>query len=814
MAKLKNHTLRLDYPVYTARFLNNNTLLVAGGGGEGNNGVPNKMTVIAVQPENTKKPLKRYRELVLNDKEDSVMSLDASNGTILAGINENSAMMRKGVNKHLRKFKFVNDHLKFVQSCQIHANSNSTLYQKITAISQDGNSGAIVMSDNPSTVYIIDCADDLEEKYKIMTDGDVKDVSISPDGKLMTYITTATFEAISMVTGRSVFKSNVDFSMSRVRFINNDEAIISGAKETNAVVAKFSIAKSKVVLQKVVCKNLKGITSMDVNVASDLIALSTSDYSILIVRVSDLKLVKKLNNVHKFAITKVVFSDNGKFLASGSAANTVNVVEISEGLAKSRSMLASIFYNLLAIIIIGVLAVGTKYLQQHGYIDLAYAKAMEMYESYKPKDSSNYFVVEEVDSNMFSSTSFAHQVADITAKSDIVSKSGDVSITSVTSMVYTTNTSVEGTDLVSELPPSTASSEEELTSKLTKAQEDLIQEVTTVQDGTSQTSLTSAIEETTNDALNENTKREVQEDTYYDAKEEIVDTAETTEPHSPSILRQSEPTPSPSPVAEVPPAEEEPTPEVPPTVTPLTTESAMPTEITKEVTSTKEVVSTREVTSTREVISTREVTSTKEVVQTKVQTEVLVVTRVETEVLLVTSTVEAVKSSSEVVEPTSEVAVASPEVGTNSIIVDSESMKSEEENLQPKIIDVTTTIDVTETVEVAVSKTVTKELSVSLAVEPDSTVLTIPSAAEPTEEVSIEIEPESQTFEDPQVAKSVADKEAIRAIEETPAYSIQIEPEIKTFTDAAEASAAADAAAANVIEDQLEDQLEAQLSQN
>lgn len=801
MAKLKNHTLKLDYPIYTAKFLNNRTLLVAGGGGEGNNGIPNKMTVIAVQPENLKKPLKRYRELSLNDKEDSVMSLDSSNGIILAGINENSSMMRKGVNKHLRKFKFVNDHLTFVQSCQIHANSNSTMYQKITCISSDGSSGVIVMSDNPSTVYIIDSTDDLEEKFKIMTDGDVKDISISPDGKLMCYITTNTFEAISMVTGRSLFKTNIDISMSRVRFINNDEVIICGAKESNAIVAKFSIAKSKIILQKLICKNLKGTTSMDINIANDLIAIATSDYSILIVRISDLKLVKKLNNVHKFAITKVVFSDDGKFLASGSAANTVNVIEIKEGLAHSKSTLASIFYNLLTIIIIGLLAIGTQYLYKEGHINTAYNKALIIYESYKPKDSSNYFVVEEVDSNMFSSASFSHLDADATIKNDIISESGNISLTSI-----------EYVSTSTDLPPVSVKSEEELLEVISTSFESTKEPSSTVTSSSKSSSFSASPIESKSKPATETTQTIAPESAV--TEEKVVDTKLTAE----SVIELSA------------------------SVTPE--KSLKVKEVSEEVSTTddipKQAATIKEETTTKEVVTTREVTAIVSVIETQTQTEtaVEVVTKTQTKVLVVTSTVDV--SSTTIVEDvleqieTTEVETKEAEVTATVDLTSIESPSFSEPELESlsessiivgttdvtKTVDVTETIDVTEVVDVTITEVSTHEVIVSAQVEPESTVFLDEKLANSiadevvkesmkAEQVSIEIEPESIIFNDTVAGDLYADEQAVEVIKEAidvpeatiseSIVKIQIEPEIQTFSDAEEAATA--------VKDQMESKL-------
>ena len=465
--KLKSYSLNLGYPVYGAQFANDNTVIVAGGGGDGNNGIPNKMTAILIQPENLKKPIKRYRELTLNENEDSVMSLGVGNGTILAGINENPLMMAKGVNKHLRKFKFENDHLKFVESCQIHPNTNSTIYQKITAISNDGSIGVIVMSDTPSSIYIIETAHDLEEKFKIVTDGDVKDVTISLDGKLMCYITSSVFEVISLVTGRSVYKTTIDFLMSKIRFLDNNEVIISGAKNKDTVIAKFSIASSKIIHQKIVFKNLKGITSMDVNIKNNLTVLATSNYSLLIVRTSDLKVIKVLNKVHDFAITKVVFSKSGSYLASCSAANTVNVVEIPENFAASKSILATVFQYIFSIIMIAFLSVGVQYLYENGYINVAYSKALEIYEHYKPQDSSGYFTVESISSFHPSSTTILNSSSSSSSPPFSSSSNSYSSTSSAATPSFTESLSI----LESSIVEKASSSSEVLTSiqKLTSS---------------------------------------------------------------------------------------------------------------------------------------------------------------------------------------------------------------------------------------------------------------------------------------------------------------------------------------------------------
>ncbi|GMG20743.1 unnamed protein product [Ambrosiozyma monospora] len=394
--KLKSTTIDIGYPVYGAKFVNDDVLIVAGGGGEGKNGIPNKITALRIQPNVPHKVIKKYRELVLDENEDCPMSLDCNNNTILLGVNEASSEIKNGVNKHLRMFKFHNEHLKPIQGCQIHPSKNPQHYQKLTAVTRDGTLGVIVMSDSPSSVYIVDTIDELEEKFKVITNGDVKDISISPDGKMMCYITGNQFQAISTITGRPVHTTKLDFTLSKVKFYDNNIVVLAGTQDSNIVLAHFSISKSAIIKKNVVVRKLKGLTSMDVNPVNGLVSLAGSDCSVTLVRFKDLKLIKKFDKVHGFAITKITSNDKGTYLASVSAANSVNVLQIPEKYAESKSLFLSFIQMLLSIVLVGALGVGLQYSYENGYIDKLLQKAIEFYNSRKPADSSSYFTVEPI----------------------------------------------------------------------------------------------------------------------------------------------------------------------------------------------------------------------------------------------------------------------------------------------------------------------------------------------------------------------------------------------------------------------------------
>ncbi|QLL31089.1 hypothetical protein HG536_0A09060 [Torulaspora globosa] len=363
--KFTSSTYNVGYPVYGSKFLNNTMLLVAGGGGEGNNGIPNKLTVLRVDFEK-KKVVKRFREITLDPNDDSPTTLDAANDLILMGCNENSEKIKSGGgNRNLRKFVYENEHLRFVASVDFDGSVSPEDYTKLLYMSRDGSVGAIASSKVPTVIRIIDPRS-LEEKYEIETGHDVKDMHFAPDGKVIGYITASTLEIISIVTGRFIIrKSDFDknYILSKVRFLTDDVVLIAASlqKGTGVVLIKISLksGSATVLKTKLITNKFKGFTSMDVDANNQLAVIAGNDNSIALVKLKDFSLGRIFKQVHGFAITRVAFSPDSKLIASVSAANTVNVIRVPEGFALSTSLSSKIwrfFVNFILIIVIASLA--------------------------------------------------------------------------------------------------------------------------------------------------------------------------------------------------------------------------------------------------------------------------------------------------------------------------------------------------------------------------------------------------------------------------------------------------------------------------
>lgn len=390
----------VGYPIYGAKFLDNNMLLTAGGGGEGNMETPNKISVLRID-FNKKKIIKRFREINLGYEDDSPTTLDVANNIILMGCNENKeSIMNSEQNHHIRKFIFKDEHLKFVASVDFDSAKDPSIYTKLTCLSSDGKVGAIASSKVPTVIRIIDPVD-LVEKYEIETGREVKDLHFSPNGKLITYITSTSFEVISIVTGKFITRKtdfNSNWILSKVRFLNNDTAFVAACLKhrPGIVVFKVSIKSgdTSITKHREYLNNIKGITSMDVDSKCQLVALSTNDNSISIIKLKDLSVGKTIKTAHESTITRVVFSANSQYMASVSTANTVQVVKIPPGFVSARSIFQIMFstlFNLFIVVAIACLAhLGYKY-------DM-YAKSYNfIHHRYIAKrDSSSYFQMNEV----------------------------------------------------------------------------------------------------------------------------------------------------------------------------------------------------------------------------------------------------------------------------------------------------------------------------------------------------------------------------------------------------------------------------------
>ncbi|KAL6927251.1 hypothetical protein ACO0SA_003548 [Hanseniaspora valbyensis] len=405
----------LKYPLYSCKFINDDLLLVTGGGGEGNNGIDNKVTLLTILDNENK--IKKFRELKLSDDDDSPTCMDyidlpphmASNnssfdlgadgikvdGIFLLGCNENSnKIMQTNTNNSLQRFNYENQHIRFVASVdydkEMESQRDLNTYMKFLKISENIEFAAVCTNKFPSIIRIINPIT-LHELYEIETGNELKDFDFQQgkDAKILSYITKNTCELISCVTGTFITKSyqfDVDkFTTLKLKFITNDKFFILLKNEVSNKfeLQLFSITGEIKHLKTLQLNELKfkGITSVDF--ANNILAISGNDNSVSFFYLNhtgnnaSLKFLKKFDELHTFAITKIAFNKSGSRLATVSADNSVSVINIPQNFEKFKPTTKRLLTFIINSIIIAILAVLGKMAVDRDYHIIAQKHLIE-----------------------------------------------------------------------------------------------------------------------------------------------------------------------------------------------------------------------------------------------------------------------------------------------------------------------------------------------------------------------------------------------------------------------------------------------------
>lgn len=398
MSSKNSAEINVDFPIYGLRFINSKTLLAVGGGGEGNNGIPNKITAIKCHfnsPDKERR-LQKFREITLPPNEDLPMCVavardvadDSVRYTIFVGCNQSTQLAKQmGINNNLRKYVYTDEeHLRFVDAVQYDDNvlpQSLGEYPKIVHLTPENTVGALMTSKVPSEIYIFR-PDTLELllQYRPAVSGEVKDFHLSSlDDTSLVYVTASVVEEVNVNSGKVVVSSTnasratanklAKYFLSKVRYIGQSKVAVTAALRSGkgAAVFHYDLAEQKITNERIISRKMKGVVAIDVSESAGVIAAAGNDFSVTLMRTSDLKIVKTFPNLHKFAITSLSFAPNGKRLATGSASNTLNVVNIPAKIGRSGSLIGSLFLYLFFIILAAGLAILVQASHNSGDLD-------------------------------------------------------------------------------------------------------------------------------------------------------------------------------------------------------------------------------------------------------------------------------------------------------------------------------------------------------------------------------------------------------------------------------------------------------------
>ncbi|GAV99143.1 WD40 repeat-like protein [Lentinula edodes] len=124
------------FPVYSLAFLSQNELVVGGGGGATKSGIKNKLKSFKVGKDRSAEQLD---ELELAIGEDAPMSMATDGTTVVCGVNSAPELLEKGENENCRVFKVDDGKLSFLRTQgTLSVKPDDLDYQKVTVLSPDG----------------------------------------------------------------------------------------------------------------------------------------------------------------------------------------------------------------------------------------------------------------------------------------------------------------------------------------------------------------------------------------------------------------------------------------------------------------------------------------------------------------------------------------------------------------------------------------------------------------------------------------------------------------------------------------------------
>lgn len=366
-------SLDIGYPLYSAALVGDDKFLVTGGGGEGNNGIPNKISLLSITEEkDSKVELEVIDEFEIEGKNDSPTGIVYSNGDILLSCNASTDNIKAGNNTHLRKFKLDTEaqekSIKSIKSIDIAKFTDSKDYIKVTKLSPDGKTLALVSSSIPSKIYLVDTKTlEVTKKFELEDEEEVLDVSFSEHKfayvlkrKLVVLLQDEEDEAQNVLKYEYFSPS---YELSKVEFTPEGDILIGVnlRKKRGIVLLLLTIVPSiqddsmsavktklriKIRKAKVLYDKPAKITSLSIQ--KDLISFSTNLNSIIISDLSSFKRFKTLEKVHSFAITSVKITKDLKYIISVSVSGTVSIYQIPGNLKVDYFQFLPILYILIA----------------------------------------------------------------------------------------------------------------------------------------------------------------------------------------------------------------------------------------------------------------------------------------------------------------------------------------------------------------------------------------------------------------------------------------------------------------------------------
>ena len=388
MAPKNSAEIFVDYPINAVEFIDNRTLLVCGGGGECRSGVPNKITAMRCSFKTTdkKKRLQKFREVILPPKEDCPLAIAAArlpgagglDFTVFVGCNQSQELRKIDVNRNVRKYSYLRDHhFAFHDAVQFDPHVRPQIDDpKHLQLAPDASVAVMMTTAMPSEIVVFEPAT-LECTNRICPDLPFEIVDIhlcaATNGSTLTYITASSVTTVNTAFGDVVHstsataaKTLAKYYLSKVRCVSSTKVLLAASLRSRkgAALLEYDLQTGRVTKERLLNKTSR-VVVLEYCESRRLVAVALSDCSVALIRAHDFKLLKTYKKLHNFAITSLSFCPNGSKLASGSAAQSVNVLLLEP----SPGFLSRIFRVFFWTIFFAVLAFVVQITSQNGALD-------------------------------------------------------------------------------------------------------------------------------------------------------------------------------------------------------------------------------------------------------------------------------------------------------------------------------------------------------------------------------------------------------------------------------------------------------------
>ncbi|KAJ1995248.1 hypothetical protein GGI25_002262 [Coemansia spiralis] len=344
-SKLVRFTEHVGFPVSCIGVTQGNEIVLGGGGGAGRSG-----TVYSV--DSKKRKLEKTNELELSSDEDAptCLTMHPKEKVLASSINTSKEQIEKGQNKNCRVFTLTRRAVKPGKTANTICSKSDFDYQKCIAFDPTGKllaggatDGTLAVVQYPSLRPEFPFLDATEEINDVCFNTSAQWLAVATDDELKILSTKAgslvqTIDNPHTMSGKhAVFRfarfgpekgTLKSAGSAKIELKNVLYTVLNTKSRKQAYITIWDTRNWKRLVTRPVCDS--AITTFALSKDGALLAFATASLQIGICDAHSLRILARIQAAHSFAITSLSFDNQAKYLVSGSADETCQIIEIPD----------------------------------------------------------------------------------------------------------------------------------------------------------------------------------------------------------------------------------------------------------------------------------------------------------------------------------------------------------------------------------------------------------------------------------------------------------------------------------------------------